>query len=76
MHRTRKVRVQTLLINLDGAECLCNGRRVFQCNLRGYKTTPKFGRVQARSWVFKAGGRKSYDIEISKAGGGVMSLFI
>jgi hypothetical protein len=48
MHRIRtvRVRVQTLLINLDGAECLCNGRRVFQRNLRGYKTTPKFGRVR------------------------------
>jgi len=44
----RTVRVRILLINLDGAECLCNGRRVFRRNIRGYRTTPKFGQVRTR----------------------------
>jgi hypothetical protein len=43
-----RVRVQILLINLDGGECLCNVRRVFRRNIRGYRTTTKFGRVRVR----------------------------
>jgi hypothetical protein len=48
MHRTRTFRVRILLINLDGAECLCNDLRVFRRNIRGYRATPKFGRVRDR----------------------------
>ncbi len=41
-----RVRVRILLINLDGAESLDDGRRVFRRNIRGYRTTPKFVRVR------------------------------
>jgi hypothetical protein len=34
--------------NLGGAQCLSNGHRVFRRNIRGYRTTPKFGRVRVR----------------------------
>ncbi len=36
------------MINLDSAECLGHDHRVFRRHIRGYRTTPKLGRVRDR----------------------------